>query len=56
MNDAATRDMMTVFYKELAAGQPKAEAMRRAQLAVMHDARFTHPFFWAPFIVLGDWR
>ncbi|HYX42490.1 MAG TPA: CHAT domain-containing protein, partial [Pyrinomonadaceae bacterium] len=56
VNDAATRDMMTVFYKELAAGQSKAEAMRRAQLAVMHDARFTHPFFWAPFIVLGDWR
>jgi CHAT domain-containing protein len=56
VNDTATRDMMTVFYKELAAGQPKAEAMRRAQLAVMHDARFTHPFFWAPFIVLGDWR
>lgn len=56
VNDTATRDMMTVFYRELAAGQSKAEAMRRAQLAVMHDARFTHPFFWAPFIVLGDWR
>ncbi len=56
VSDAATRDTMTVFYRELAAGQPKAEAMRRAQLAVLHNPRFAHPFFWAPFIVLGDWR
>ncbi len=56
VNDASTRDTMSVFYRELAAGQPKAEAMRRAQLAVLHDPRFAHPFFWAPFIVLGDWR
>jgi CHAT domain-containing protein len=56
VNDASTRDTMTAFYRELRAGTPKAEAMRRAQLAVLHDPRFAHPFFWAPFIVLGDWR
>lgn len=56
VSDISTRDTMTVFYKELAAGQSKAEAMRRAQLAVLHAPRFAHPFFWAPFIVLGDWR
>jgi CHAT domain-containing protein len=56
VNDASTRDTMSVFYRELAAGTSKAEAMRRAQLAVLHDPRFAHPFFWAPFIVLGDWR
>jgi CHAT domain-containing protein len=56
VNDASTKDTMTTFYKEIAAGQPKAEAMRRAQLAVMHDPRFAHPYYWAPFIVLGDWR
>lgn len=56
VNDAATRDTMTVFYRELAAGQTKAEALRRAQLAVLHNPRFAHPFYWAPFIVLGDWR
>jgi CHAT domain-containing protein len=30
--------------------------MRRAQLAVMRDPRFAHPYYWAPFIVLGDWK
>ncbi len=56
VNDTSTKDTMMLFYKELAAGQSKAESMRRAQLAVMRDPRFAHPFYWAPFIVLGDWR
>lgn len=56
VDDGSTRDTMTVFYRELAAGTPKAEALRRAQLSVMHDPRYAHPFFWAPFLMLGEWR
>jgi CHAT domain-containing protein len=56
VNDVSTRDTMTNFYKEMAAGQSKAEALRRAQVATMHDPRFAHPYYWAPFIILGDWR
>ena len=56
VNDVSTRETMTRFYKELAAGQPRGEAMRRAQLETMRDPRFAHPYYWAPFIVLGDWR
>jgi hypothetical protein len=56
VNDTSTKDTMMLFYKELAAGQSKGEAMRRAQLSVMHDPRFAHPYYWAPFIVLGDWK
>jgi hypothetical protein len=56
VNDISTKDTMMAFYKEIAAGQSKAEAMRRAQLSVMHDPRFAHPYYWAPFIVLGDWK
>lgn len=56
VNDVSTRETMQAFYKELAAGQSKAESLRRAQLSVMHDPRFAHPYFWAPFVVLGDWR
>ncbi|HEX8098469.1 MAG TPA: CHAT domain-containing protein [Pyrinomonadaceae bacterium] len=55
VNDVSTRDTMKLFYQELAAGQSKAEAMRRAQLAVMRDPRFAHPYFWAPFVLLGEW-
>ena len=56
VDDNSTRDTMTVFYRELAAGTPKAEALRRAQISVMHDPRYAHPFYWAPFVMLGDWR
>jgi CHAT domain-containing protein len=56
VNDLSTRETMTNFYKQLSAGQSKAEAMRRAQLATMRDRRFAHPYYWAPFVILGDWR
>ena len=56
VSDESTRDTMSVFYRELAAGQPKAEALRRAQLSIMRNPRFANPFYWAPFLVLGDWR
>jgi CHAT domain-containing protein len=56
VNDASTRDTMTNFYKEILAGQSKAESLRRAQLRVMHDPRFAHPYYWAPFVILGDWK
>ena len=39
----------------------KAEALRQAQLAVMAasrkeaSGRYAHPYFWAPFILMGNW-
>lgn len=56
VNDSSTKETMMAFYKEISAGQSKAESMRRAQLAVMRDPRFAHPYYWAPFVVLGDWK
>lgn len=45
---------MMASYKELAADNQKPK--RRAQLSLMHDPRFAPPYYWAPFIVLGDWK
>jgi CHAT domain-containing protein len=47
---------MTEFYRRLAAGAPKAEALRGAQLALLKDRKTRHPFYWAPFVLIGDWR
>ena len=55
VSDAATRDTMTAFYRELAAGRPRAEALRRAQLVVRQNPRFAQPYYWAPFILMGEW-
>lgn len=54
--DESTRDLMVEFYRQLAAGKPKAEALQIAQLKVMKEARYNHPYYWAPFVLMGDWR
>jgi CHAT domain-containing protein len=54
--DAATRDLMIDFYKRLEAGAGRTEALRQAQLSMLHNAKHNHPFYWAAFIQSGDWR
>lgn len=33
----------------------KAEALRQAQLALVNSSQFSHPYFWAPFVLVGNW-
>lgn len=33
---------------------PKADSLREAMLQVMEDARYVHPAFWAPYVLVGD--
>jgi CHAT domain-containing protein len=63
VEDQSTLRLMRSFYTELAAGQSKAAALRAAQLAFLHakgpedEVRakaYTHPYFWAPFFLVGD--
>ncbi|NMG09336.1 CHAT domain-containing protein, partial [Brasilonema sp. UFV-L1] len=53
VDDEYTADLMSRFYQELKAGVNKAEALRRAQLAVF--AQQKSPYFWAPFVLVGNW-
>lgn len=56
VNDEATANLMSFFYKELTNPQvTKAEALRRAQLALLQDPVYQHPLYWAPFILVGNW-
>lgn len=58
VDDKATADLMERFYRHLRAGQPKAEALRSAQLELLRgegkDA--AAPFFWAALQLFGDWQ
>jgi CHAT domain-containing protein len=57
VDDCAATLVMERFYAGLQAGtMSKAEALRRARLAVMGTAGFARPFYWAPFILIGSWR
>jgi CHAT domain-containing protein/tetratricopeptide (TPR) repeat protein len=56
VDGAATADLMTEYYQGLARGGGRSEAMRQVQLALLHDGRTEHPYYWASFIVSGDDR
>ncbi len=55
VSDRATRDLMIGYYKRLQAGEGRSEAMRKVQLQMLKDPRRRHPFYWASFIVSGEW-
>jgi CHAT domain-containing protein len=43
------------FYQSLRTGATKSESLRQAQLALLKNPNFRHPFFWAPYILVGNW-
>ncbi len=54
VNDKQTARFMAEFYQHLAAGQPKAEALRAAKLDMLQRGSDAAPCFWAPFILIGE--
>lgn len=55
VSDLGTRELMVNYYTALQARQGRSEAMRQAQLRMLKDPRRRHPFYWASFIVSGEW-
>jgi CHAT domain-containing protein/tetratricopeptide (TPR) repeat protein len=70
VDDNSTAELMTDFYARLlgkqsegpasAGGQPSSStlsaAMRAAQLRLVDERRYSAPYFWAPFVLVGDYR
>ncbi|MBP5976989.1 CHAT domain-containing protein [Brasilonema sp. CT11] len=53
--DDTTATVMTEFYNNLVNKKmPKAEALRQAQVNLLKNHR--HPYFWAPYILVGNWQ
>ncbi|MBE7384684.1 MAG: CHAT domain-containing protein [Leptolyngbya sp. SIO1E4] len=56
VDDEGTSVLMDNFYSELAdAAKTKAEVLRQAQLQLLQDDNYGHPYFWAPFVLVGNW-
>ena len=57
--DKSTADLMTDFYRRLLStgeGTTSSSALRGAQLAMIAGKKYSAPFYWAPFVLVGDWN
>lgn len=56
VSDEATATFMERFYQELTDTTiTKGEALRRSQDFLRQSENFAHPFFWAPYTLIGNW-
>ena len=56
LDDESSALLMGEFYQELANRKVnKAKALRNAQLALLEEPRYSHPRFWASFVLVGNW-
>lgn len=52
--DYASQQLMERFYQHLGEGLGKADALRQAKLDMLSETDRSNPFFWAPFVLIGD--
>jgi CHAT domain-containing protein len=56
VQDQSTADLMTRFYEFIKqSGVNKGEALRQAQLTLLRSPQYQHPYYWAPFVLVGNW-
>jgi CHAT domain-containing protein len=56
VSDDATAPLMSQFYRAFVNQDvTKAEALRMAQQKILQDERFSHPYFWSAFVLVGNW-
>ena len=51
---SSTTRLMLAFHSSILHGQGKSQALRRAELVLIHSDRYAHPFYWAGFVLMGD--
>ena len=54
VEDKSTAIFFDKFYENLFEGYGKAESLRMAKMFLKNETEYTHPFFWAPFILIGE--
>jgi CHAT domain-containing protein len=56
--DKSTAELMTDFYKNLLGkqGSTPTAAMRAARQNMIAGKKYSAPFYWAPFVINGDWK
>ncbi|MEQ8999069.1 MAG: CHAT domain-containing protein [Coleofasciculus sp. B1-GNL1-01] len=58
VNDQSTTAFIQLLYQQLTnSTEPmsKAEAIQQVQKAFLTNANYKHPYYWAPFVLIGNW-
>jgi len=56
VDDEAAVGVMTQFYKGVVQqGQTKAQSLQQSKIQLIRNPQLAHPFFWAPFELIGNW-
>jgi CHAT domain-containing protein len=53
VESASSSALMVKLHQQLHDGAKNAEALREASLEVRKNPRYRHPFYWAPFVLIG---
>jgi len=57
VEDKSTSLLIQNFYENwLKKGMNKPAALRQAQISLKSIPEYSHPYYWAPFEMIGDWR
>ncbi|MCF2149775.1 CHAT domain-containing protein [Desmonostoc muscorum LEGE 12446] len=57
VQDNSTADLIAQLYTALKQpGITRAEALRQAQLSLLRSPDYQHPYYWSPFVLVGNWR
>jgi CHAT domain-containing protein/tetratricopeptide (TPR) repeat protein len=54
VDSASNTDLMLEFHRRFRSGKSAAEALRDASLTLAKNSRYRHPFYWAPFVAIGE--
>jgi len=54
VNDPATAALMSAFYAARGAGADKAVALSQGMGQVRAQERWSHPYYWGAFVLMGD--
>lgn len=60
VNDYSSAEFMGAFYRELSTVKTlhisKAAALQQAQRSLLQRSEYQHPYFWAPYVLIGNWQ
>jgi len=51
VDDAATRLLMTDFYRRVLSGSAPGDSLRSAKLSLLDSLPHAHPYYWAAFVL-----